>query len=284
MVYSRYIVTQSKKKIHILSWITQSSNPRQKECCVLLHGVSNNAAIWSKIAEGLSLNYDVFAIDFRGHGDSDWNSDGQYHHSHFVEDVIETIQTLRLMNIHLIGHSLGARIASLALLKQPNIAKSFTIVDYNPTIAAASSEKIKTDLLNTPDTFKTLEDYTKHLSKIYIFSDHSELTRMSNNDLRADQTAWRLKFDKHVVRSLWSASRASIQPELWKAIDSIVVPTLIIRGKISAILNAKQAVTLNNILQNSTLVTVDRSGHSVITDNPDATLIVLLNFLNNNSQ
>ena len=82
-----------------------------EDCVVLLHGFTNDAHIWDGLASKLQQSHQVFALDFRGHGDSDWDPEGRYEHAVLVSDVQQIIAQLGLNNIHLVGHSLGARVA-----------------------------------------------------------------------------------------------------------------------------------------------------------------------------
>ena len=60
---------------------------------VCLHSHTSSADSWVEFAELASSKYHVFALDQRGHGDSEWASDG-YARDRFVEDLREFVESL----------------------------------------------------------------------------------------------------------------------------------------------------------------------------------------------
>ena len=60
-------------KLNYLDW-----GGRGKPPLVLVHGGRDHARSWDWTAEALREDYHVIAMDHRGHGDSDWVSDGVY--------------------------------------------------------------------------------------------------------------------------------------------------------------------------------------------------------------
>ncbi|MEM7638748.1 MAG: alpha/beta hydrolase [Pseudomonadota bacterium] len=78
---------------------------------VLVHGGRDQKRSWDRVAGELSQSYRVIAPDLRGHGQSDWVSDGDYTIMDFVYDLRSLIMHLAIERFTLIGHSLGGNIA-----------------------------------------------------------------------------------------------------------------------------------------------------------------------------
>ena len=78
---------------------------------VLVHGGRDQKRSWDRVAGELSQSYRVIAPDLRGHGQSDWVSDGDYTIMDFVYDLRSLITHLEIEKFTLIGHSLGGNIA-----------------------------------------------------------------------------------------------------------------------------------------------------------------------------
>jgi DNA-binding transcriptional LysR family regulator len=53
----------------------------------MLHGLRSYAYTWDPVARPLSDSYHLFAPDFRGRGDSDWDPQQDYYTDRYVEDV-----------------------------------------------------------------------------------------------------------------------------------------------------------------------------------------------------
>lgn len=77
-----------------------------------LHGWLDNAASFDGLAP-LLTGCRVLALDMAGHGFSDWRPPRMhYHFVDYVEDVVGVADAMGWKRFHLLGHSLGAAVAS----------------------------------------------------------------------------------------------------------------------------------------------------------------------------
>lgn len=77
---------------------------------VLVHGGRDQKRSWDRVAARLAETYRVIAFDLRGHGQSDWVSDGDYGVMDHVYDLNSLVDALELERFTLLGHSLGGNI------------------------------------------------------------------------------------------------------------------------------------------------------------------------------
>ena len=77
---------------------------------VLVHGGRDQKRSWDRVAARLAKTYRVIAFDLRGHGESDWVSDGDYGVMDHVFDLTSLVDQLELERFTLLGHSLGGNI------------------------------------------------------------------------------------------------------------------------------------------------------------------------------
>jgi len=77
---------------------------------VLVHGGRDQKRSWDRVASALGKSFRVIAFDLRGHGQSDWVSDGDYGVMDHVFDLSSLVEALELKRFTLIGHSLGGNI------------------------------------------------------------------------------------------------------------------------------------------------------------------------------
>ena len=77
---------------------------------VLVHGGRDQKRSWDRVAGRLADRYRVFAHDLRGHGQSDWVTDGDYGVMDHVYDLASLVDHLGLERFTLMGHSLGGNI------------------------------------------------------------------------------------------------------------------------------------------------------------------------------
>src|SRR5690625_2604986 len=76
---------------------------------VFLHGFTGSKATWGKIMEELSRNFTVLAIDLPGHGTTVFEKPLSIEDC--CADLVHLFNHLCLTDIHLVGYSMGGRIA-----------------------------------------------------------------------------------------------------------------------------------------------------------------------------
>jgi pimeloyl-ACP methyl ester carboxylesterase len=95
-----------------------------------LHGWLDNSASFERLAPFLSQHYRVIALDLPGHGASAHLPPGlPYHYVDYVRAAIAAADALRLDRFSLLGHSLGAGIASLAAAAAPSRVRELLLVE-----------------------------------------------------------------------------------------------------------------------------------------------------------
>ena len=79
-----------------------------------LHGWLDNAASFDALAPLLCRHFHIVAIDFPGHGRSDWRPPGAwYHYVDYLSDALAAADALGWDRFGLLGHSLGGAVASM---------------------------------------------------------------------------------------------------------------------------------------------------------------------------
>lgn len=95
-----------------------------------VHGWLDNAASFAKLAPLLARRYRVIALELAGHGHSDHLAAGaEYHYLGHVQAVRAAADALRLSRYTLLGHSLGAGIASLVAAAEPQRIERLLLIE-----------------------------------------------------------------------------------------------------------------------------------------------------------
>jgi pimeloyl-ACP methyl ester carboxylesterase len=99
-----------------------------------LHGWLDNAGSFALLAPLLAVHFRVIALDLPGHGHSAHLPQGaSYHYLDYVQSVLAAVDALGLDRYHLLGHSLGAGVASLVAVASPGrIARLLLIEGLGP--------------------------------------------------------------------------------------------------------------------------------------------------------
>jgi pimeloyl-ACP methyl ester carboxylesterase len=99
------------------------------EPLILLHGFGRTASDWKPFIPELSKEYRVIAWDMRGHGRSAQPDTSEtFLHAVAARDLIAIIESLKLPNVNLIGHSSGGIIALYAAILRPDLIKAIVPV------------------------------------------------------------------------------------------------------------------------------------------------------------
>ncbi len=94
---------------------------------VILHGLFGSGDNWQTHAKFLSQWFQVFLIDQRNHGHSEHAERMDY--EAMTDDFYETLEHLKLSQIHLMGHSMGGKTAMNFALQYPERILSLMVID-----------------------------------------------------------------------------------------------------------------------------------------------------------
>jgi pimeloyl-ACP methyl ester carboxylesterase len=95
-----------------------------------LHGWLDNAASFDRLAPLLCEHFHIVAIDFPGHGRSDWRAPGAwYHYIDYPGDVLAAVEALGWQRFSLLGHSLGGTVASVLAAVVPQRVDRLLLIE-----------------------------------------------------------------------------------------------------------------------------------------------------------
>lgn len=102
----------------------------QGEHIVLIHGLFGNLENLNMVAKNLSQHYCVTSIDVRNHGNSFHQQDMSY--DVLAQDVVNLLDKLSIEHCHILGHSMGGKIAMKIALLFPERLKKLIVADIAP--------------------------------------------------------------------------------------------------------------------------------------------------------
>lgn len=257
--------------------------------CVLLHGFTNDAHVWNTLACELQQSHHVIALDLRGHGDSDWDPERKYSHWQLAEDLQDFLEDFVGARIHIVGHSLGARVAMLALESTRYPIASLTLIDAGPEVNAEAGDRLVSDVMNLPEYYVDAQAYLDSLTRIYLMADSKALAYVAGFGLRVSHGRLRVKTDPAFTPGIWHKNpefrslhkeKEELGEQIWKALRSLDLPVHIVRGQASSILEPALASKMVKALGGcGTLSVVPRAGHAVMLDNPAKSTALITDFI-----
>ena len=250
-------------RLHYVDWGNTAA-----PTLVLLHGHASNVHTFDQLANRLRHDWHVVAMDQRGHGDSQWASDG-YDRERFVEDFAGFVAAVEIGPFSLLGHSMGGLVGIEYVASHPAAVERFAIVDIGPEIKRADTSQIRRETVEAPEEFDSVDDVYAFLRAVDPLPPDGMLRYRAKHAVRQLESGkWGWKYDKE-LRSSARESRSPSAEELWAALASIACPTLVVRGQRSEVLAKDVAERMERVLPNGRLFEVERAGHRITLDNLD---------------
>lgn len=188
----------------LLCW----DGPTEQGTVLLLHGWLDQASSMAGVAQGLSGQHEVLALDFRGHGHSEWiGKGGYYHFFDYLRDVVQLLEEPRLARapVWLVAHSMGGAVAALvAGTAGASIAGLVLLEGSGPPAMPASaafgrSRQWLTDLRRSaggPKFYESQELLIQRVGLLYPDFSKELLTRfVSEATVHEEGKGWRWRYD-----------------------------------------------------------------------------------------
>jgi pimeloyl-ACP methyl ester carboxylesterase len=257
-----------------------SSNP----AILALHGWLDNANSFDQIAAELQNQYYFIAMDLPGHGYSSHLPAGN--HYHFIDGVftvVEVINALKLNSVHLLGHSLGACIASIVAGIAPAHVRSLALFEgLGPlTSPEESAHKQLTRFLSTlsPHTSKAPKGYhdfasAAHARSIKGYVSLEIAARLCERGLNQEQG---LYFWRHDKRLLSSSPLQMTENQVLSCLKEIQAKTFLLLAKQGFAFNTELMRHRMNSVRNLT-IQLTEGGHHIHMEQPDYVAKLLLEF------
>lgn len=248
---------------------------------VLLHGGGQTRHSWDRSAAALAQRgYEVYSLDLRGHGDSDWAPDKNYALGAFVGDLTGFLKTIDAKPI-LIGASLGGITSLCAVGEHPGIATALVLVDVVVDVEPAGIDRIKKFMTDHVDGFATLEEVA---DAVAAYNPERKRPRnldgLRKNVRQHDDGRWYWHWDPAFITSDDDEPRRHTDPaRLAAAAREVTVPTLIVRGGKSDVVSDAGIAGMRKLVPHAEVTDVSAAGHMVAGDDNQVFAAAIETFL-----
>jgi pimeloyl-ACP methyl ester carboxylesterase len=145
-----------------------------------LHGWLDNAASFERLAPLLCEQFHIIALDFPGHGRSDWRAPGAwYHHVDYPGDVLAAADALGWKRFDLLGHSLGGGVATALAAACPQRINRLILIEALGVIASAPEKA----LAHLQGALADRAGYRNKALRVFADADAAVAARMQANGL-----------------------------------------------------------------------------------------------------
>ena len=200
---------------------------------VLLHGYGVESSIWNKHVAEFEKNYQVLAIDHRGHGKSS-KPHTQYTLDVFADDLHAVLTELSIQKPILLGWSLGGTIAQYYVHKYKDSLSKLILVCTSPCFVAHEGYPFGVTSQALQDgADQVRKDPDAHYKALVAINSNNQAGTQEGKRNKAGLLAMLHKNDPEVLALIgeYYAHRA---PSLVPYLKDITIPTLVITGGLDA--------------------------------------------------
>lgn len=198
------------------------------EPLALLHGFSGAASTWRAVAEKLQDDFGCIAIDLLGHGGSDAPHDAaSYRMEAAAADIVDLLYQVALPKPHLLGYSMGGRLALYVGLRYPAVFRSLILESASPGLADAAERadrRRRDERLAARIEANGICYFVDYWQRLPLWSTQSQR-------LIDAQRAQRLSNNPRGLANSLRGTGAGAQPNLWPQLRDLSLPTRLIAGQ-----------------------------------------------------
>ena len=250
---------------------------RKNSSLLLLHGFLGCCHDWEEVMTGLSRSFHCLAVDLPGHGQTEvMGDDANYGMKRCAEGLIYLLDQLSIKRCHLIGYSMGGRLALYLTLTYPKRFDKVILESASPGLKTESERKqrhaddlVVAEKLQQTSLFSFMNDWYKQLLFESFQENQERFEELLERRLQNDRTG--------LVRSLLQMG-TGIQPSLWDRLGELQNDLLLIVGE-----NDNKFREIGDEIASRTesarLLVMSGCGHNPHFENPDRFVEQVRDFL-----
>ncbi|WP_442853540.1 2-succinyl-6-hydroxy-2,4-cyclohexadiene-1-carboxylate synthase [Bacillus sp. FJAT-27231] len=229
---------------------------------LLLHGFTGNVDTWTETIAYLRDHYLCVTVDIIGHGKSSCPADEErYKIELAARDMIELMNKLGYAKFHLLGYSMGGRLALTMAALFPDAVESLLLESASPGLKteeerlqrrkgdAALAERIERE---------GMEAFIDYWQEISLFATQRTLPSVQREAIRQQRLQNSVKGLSSSLKGMGTGS----QPSWWEALPRLSMPVLLITGTEDKKFT-KIAAEMAQLLPSAVWKEINRAGHAI---------------------
>ena len=223
---------------------------------ILLHGYSDGWYSWNLVLPLFPASLRVYALDQRGHGDSERPASG-YTLPELAADVIAFMDAKGIRRATIVGHSMGSIVAQHVAAAAPERVARLVLVSSATTLRAFDGmSELRQAVLSAGDTVPTAFAREFQLSTAHRPVPPAFMDRMVAGSARMPGRVWRALSDGFEADTL-PVARGGHR-----------IPTLILWGERDPYATRREQDALLRLLPQAKLLVYENTGHAAMWERP----------------
>ena len=263
---------------HRVHYLERGGEGPDTQTLVLIHGFAGDKNHWIRFVRFLPPGYRVLAPDLSAHGDNALDPAATYSISYLTDVVSAFIDTLEEDPVHLVGNSLGGRIAAELALAHPERVRTVSLLD---PAGLASPE---------PSDLDVALARGENLLIPTTREEYDTLIAISFGD-----DAPELPWPAPAVLARRYANRASVYRKIWtdlgtepndldSRLHQLTPPLLVVWGEQDGVIDVSAAGRWAELVSHSEIELMTGVGHAPMLERPEETATLVDAFIERTHQ
>ena len=238
----------------------------------LLHGFTQSGRSWREVIAHMPPGWKWIVPDLRGHGETQIWKGGECTMDACTDDLVKLWDALGVEKTHLVGYSMGGRLALHIAARRPERLLSLLTVGAHAGLEedAREGRRHGDDALADRIEKEGVEAFAKYWASLPLFAG---LERRGPGYV-AEIHAERLRNHAAGLACSLRGMGAGVMEPVWDQLTQVTIPCTFVAGQLDHgyVASARRLATT---LPNGRLEIVSRAGHAVHQERPDAFARVL---------
>ena len=259
---------------------------------MLLHGGGQTRHAWDRTARHLAQSGALaYAVDQRGHGDSEWVANGQYGFSDYAADAAAVARAL-YARAGQYPIAIGASLGGMASLLAEGAAErggegplfaAIVLVDITPRVDQSGVAKVQGFMRErAAEGFATIAEAADAVAAYLPHRKRPRSTDGLRKNLRLHSDGrWRWHWDPRVLQGQRSFAQdhKELEAALVEAAKAITIPALLVRGGSSELVQEAHVREFLELVPHADYIDVAEARHMVAGDSNDRFSDAVLDFV-----
>lgn len=231
------------------------------EPLIIIHGLFGSSRNWQTLSQQFAQNWRVISVDLRNHGNS--FHDDEMNYPVMTEDVEILMDHLHLTSAHILGHSMGGKVAMTLCHLHPQKVEKLIVADIAPVTYSHSHKSLIEPILEMDlSLIRSRKQADEHLAPS-ITDKGVRLFLLQNLAFLDGRARWKLN---------WPVLDASM-PDLIGFFDisnwTVDHDSLFIRGALSDYVSSAHWSLIQQHFTQAQLSTIQSAGHWLHAEQPE---------------
>jgi 2-succinyl-6-hydroxy-2,4-cyclohexadiene-1-carboxylate synthase len=244
---------------------------------LLLHGFTGRGTAWGAHASAFARTFRLITVDLPGHGRSGSATPDRMTVERTADDLATILDSTHAAPAHVLGYSLGARIALRLAVAHPEVVRRLVLESPSAGLATEgerATRRAADDDLATRIERHGIDAFVAEWERRPVFASHVSLPPARAARLRAMRLA---NEPRGLAASLRGAGQGAMEP-LFGRLATVTAQTLVIAGALDD-RGRPRAQQVAHDIPGARLEIIDNAGHTPHEEQPLAFRRLALDFL-----